>query len=615
MNSEELQNQAYEQQTRDRLINGERGEILDRNLEVLATNITVGTISVVNAEVKDPEYISKILSEKLDLEYDYIYEKVIQKVALNRIKTKVDKTLADEIRNLELEGVKVDEDVKRIYPLGDFASQVIGFVGQDNQGIIGLEAKYDEALTGDDGKIMSEADGRGQPMPNGKDIRVAPSKGESLVTTIDSVIQSYTEQALENALETTQGKSGAIIVMDPNNGEILAMANKPSFDLNEPFTINDEILKSTWDTLDVAQQNDALNSMWRNFSINDTYEPGSTFKIFTSVAGLETGKVTDNSVYTCVGHKIVGNFKIKCWRSPLTHGTLNFVEGVINSCNPVFMTIAEEVGTTDFYKYLTKFNLFGKTGIDLAGEAVGIFHKEEKVTDVDLATMSFGQSFTISPLQLITMVSKVVNGGYDITPHIGKYLVNEEGEVTYTYPNERGNQIISTATSEKIRETLELVVANGTGNKSYIPGYSVGGKTATSEKLPRGNGKYIASFVAFAPAENPEVIALVIINEPVGVYYGGTIAGPVMNDVLSNVLPYLQVERVFDETEIELDVAKEIVVPNLVGLTVNEAISIGKKEGFTIESHNDILDKEKIIEFQFPNEGSIINYNTKVLVD
>ncbi len=336
MDSDFLQKEAYEQQTRDRLINGERGEILDRNLEVIATNTTVSSVSIINAEIENAEEVSKILSEKLDVSYDYVYEKVTKKVALNRIKTKVDKSLGDEIRALELPGVKVDEDTKRVYPFGDFASQVIGFVGKDNQGIIGIEAKYDEVLEGTVGKILSETDGKGTAMPNSVDVRVSPKKGNNLVVTLDSVIQQYAEQILDNALITTKAKSAAIIVMDPNNGEILAMANKPSFDLNEPFTINDEILKANWDLYSAEEKSNELNKMWRNFSINDTYEPGSTFKIFTSITGLETGHVTDESTYVCKGHKIVGDFKIKCWRSPNAHGVLNFVEGVMNSCNAEF---------------------------------------------------------------------------------------------------------------------------------------------------------------------------------------------------------------------------------------------------------------------------------------
>ncbi len=348
---------------------------------------------------------------------------------------------------------------------------------------------------------------------------------------------------------------------------------------------------------------------------NDTYEPGSTFKIFTSVAGLESGVVTEDSVYNCTGHKIVGDYKIKCWRSPNAHGVLNFVEGVMNSCNPVFMTIAEDVGVENFYNYLRKFRLFDKTGIDLAGEATGIFHKEENVKDVDLATTSFGQSFQISPIQLITMVSKVINGGYEITPHVAKYQINDNQEIVYTYPNEKGSQIISTETSEKMRETLELVVSEGTGNKSYIPGFSVGGKTATSEKLPRGNGKYIASFVAFAPADNPQVVALVLINEPVGVYYGGALAAPVMQDVLGNILPYMNVDRVFDEKEQELDEAKEIVVPNLIGLTVKEAKGIAEELGFKLEPRGSELIDDDVIFFQFPKEDSKINFSSKILVE
>ncbi len=556
LNSDFLQEKAYEQQTRDRLINPIRGEILDRNMEKIATNKSVASISVVNAEIENPEEVAKILSEKLDLSYEYVYDKTTEKVALNRVKTKVDKEIGDKIRNLKLPGVKVDEDIKRIYPLSDLASQVIGFVGKDNQGIVGLEAKYDENLKGASGKILSETDGKGVALENSKDVRQPPTNGNTLVTTIDVVVQSYAEQALENAIATTNAERGTIIVMNPNNGEVLAMANNPSYDLNEPFTINDEELKFIWGSLDEKEKNEYLNRMWRNFAINDTYEPGSTFKIFTTLLGLETNQVTEESAFVCNGHKVVAGVRIKCWRSPRSHGIQTLIDGVKNSCNPVFMTIAEYVGSEIFYEYLEKYGLFKKTGIDLAGEGVGIFHPEEKAGPVELATMSFGQSFQITPISLITFVSKVANGGYDITPHFAKSLIDETGKVvkTFEYDSER---VINEENTVVMKDILRQVVDDGTGNRSYIDGYSIAGKTATSEKLPRGNGKYIASFVGFSPAENPEVIALVLLDEPKGVYYGGVLAAPVMKEVMENVLPYLGVEKeinIHEDEKMEEDI-------------------------------------------------------------
>lgn len=535
-NGDYLQKLAYEQQTRDRLIASQRGEILDRNGTVLATNNPVSTISVVNAEIENYEETAKVLSEKLDVDYEDTLKKCKEKVALSRIKTKVDKDVAEEIRNLDIKGVKIDEDVKRIYPYSNLASQVIGFVGKDNQGIIGLEAKYDEYLKGKAGKILSEADGQGRAFENSKDERQPPVDGYNLVTTIDLPLQSYVEQTLESAMIRTQAKRGLIIVMDATNGEIISFANNPNFDLNKPFEINKEEIKENWDFLDQKTQNELLNNMWRNFGINDTYEPGSTFKVFTSVVGLELGLVDDNSSYVCTGSRQVGNRRIKCWRSSRPHGVLNFVEGVKNSCNPVFMTIGEQIGSDKFYEYLKKYNLMGKTGVDLAGEGQGIFHPLKNVGPVELATMSFGQSFQITPLALITFVAESVNGGYKITPHFAKELVTDEKEVVGQYEYGEKEQLISKKTSLKMRDTLEQVVATGTANKIYIEGERIGAKTATSEKLPRGNGKYIASMVAFTPADKPKYIVLTLIDEPVGAYYGGVVCSPIMKEVMEKIV-------------------------------------------------------------------------------
>lgn len=543
----EYQSMAYEQQTRDRLISPKRGEILDRNGEIIATNESVYSISVINAQVTDAEYISNILSDKLELDYEYVLKKVGNKVALERIKTKVDKDIADEIRNLMLDGVMIDEDIKRVYPNNEMASQVIGFVGSDNQGIIGLEAKYDEYLKGSQGKIMTETDARGIEIENSEQTRIAPTDGYNLVISIDNTLQKYAEQAISKVVEVKDATRGAIILMNPQNGEILAMANEPNFDLNEPFTINEPELLANWDIMEEKDKNDALNQMWRNFSINDTYEPGSTFKVMTSAMGLEEGIVTPETMFTCSGGTTIGGRYIKCWRSPLTHGLETFVQGVQNSCNPVFMEIGEKLGAETFYDYMDKFGFNNKTGVDLPGEAVGIMHKLDNVGPVELATMSFGQSFQITPLQLLRSVSSVVNGGNLITPHFGLYLQDEDGEMVEKFEYETVENIVSEQTSEQMKMILESVVSEGTGNKTYIEGFSIGGKTATSEKLPRKNGNYIASFVAFAPAENPEVVALVLIDEPKGVYYGGQVAGPVMKEIMENTLPYIGIELQIDE--------------------------------------------------------------------
>ena len=450
-----------------------------------------------------------------------MYKQINKKVALERIKTKVDKNIADEIRNLNLDGVMIDEDIKRVYPNNNMASQVIGFVGKDNQGIVGLEAKYDEYLEGKQGKILTETDARGVEFNNSKQERISPTNGYTLVTSLDINMQKYAEQALEKVVEAKGAKRGSIILMNPQNGEIYAMANKPDFDLNEPFVINNEDLKSNWDNMSEKEKNDALNQMWRNFSINDTYEPGSTFKVMTSAMGLEEGIVTPDTHFNCSGGKTVAGRYIKCWRSPRSHGSQTFTQGVQNSCNPVFMEIGEKLGAQKFYEYMNIFGFNEKTGVDLPGEAVGIMHKEEKVGPVELATMSFGQSFQITPLQLLRAISSVINGGELITPHFGTKIVDENGNVIEELKYKKGERTVSKETSEQMKSILESVVAEGTGNKTYIPGFRIGGKTATSEKLPRKSGKYIASFCAFSPAENPQVIALVLVDEPQGVYYGG----------------------------------------------------------------------------------------------
>ena len=605
-----LQAKAFEQQTRDRLITPNRGAIFDRNMTGLAVTETVCSVSVIRAQVKNPEQVALALSEKLDMDYETVLQKVKKRVALERIKTKVDKSLADEIRALQLPGVVVDEDVKRVYPYSTLAAQVIGFVGRDNQGIIGLEAKYDKFLHGENGKILTETDGRGIELDDSNTIRIPPVPGLNLVTSLDIVIQRYAEQTIQKVVEYKNAKRGLIIVMNPQNGEIYAIANEPSFDLNDPFTINSEELAALWDTFTSEEQMNYLNQMWRNFAINDTYEPGSTSKIVTSAAGLEEGVITQDSTFTCTGAHTVGGRTIKCWRSPRSHGLLNFVEGVQNSCNPVFMITAERLGAETFYEYLHHFGFADKTGVDLPGEAVGIMHKLENIGPVELATMSFGQSFQITPLQLLRAVAATVNGGYLVTPHVGTALTNADGNIVETFTYDVSEPIISAETSEIMKEILESVVEIGTGNRTYLPGYRIGGKTATSEKLPRRSGKYVASFLAFAPAEYPQALTLVLVDEPQGAYYGGQVAGPVMKELLENVLPYLGIEPAFSEAELAMDGVAQVVVPNLKGLTVSAA----KKTLATLHLQADIGGDGSIVASQFPLPGELVNQGAKILI-
>lgn len=605
-----LQEAAYEQQTRDRLIAPERGDILDRNGTPIATTKTVASVSVIHAQVEEPEKVAEVLSEKLDLDYNETLEKVNKRVALMRIKTKVDKKTAEEIASLKLKGVMVDEDILRIYPYDTLAAQVIGFVGKDNQGIIGLESKYEEYLKGEKGKIMTQTDGRGRELENSEQTRVPPVGGYDLVTSIDVNLQQYAEQTIEKVVRGKSAKRGSIIMMNPQNGEMYAMASYPSFNLNEPYKINDAELEAKWDSMSQKEKNDALNQMWRNFNINDTYEPGSTFKVITSAAGLQEGVVTEDSSFNCGGGRTVAGRYIKCWRSPRSHGSETFVQGVQNSCNPVFMDIAARLGSDKFYEYMIKFGFDKKTGIDLPGEAVGIMHKKDKIGPVELATMSFGQSFQITPLQLIRAISAAVNGGRLVTPHFALGLKDEGGKTVKTFEYEDAGNPISAETSERMKKILESVVAVGTGNKTYIPGYRIGGKTATSEKLPRKSGKYIASFCAFAPAENPQVIAIVLVDEPQGVYYGGQVAGPVMKELLTNALPYLGISPQYTEEELEMEGVAPLTVGNYVGMTVGAAKNEGVKNKVTIE----IIGEGENVKSQFPPEGTAINQNSKILL-
>lgn len=606
----ELQKAAFEQQTRDRLIAPVRGAILDRNGIPIADSRTVASVSVIHAQVEEPEKVAAELSKRLELDYSQVLEKVNKRVALMRIKTKVDKKTAEEISALKLKGVMVDEDIERIYPYNSLAAHVIGFVGKDNQGIIGLESKYDEYLKGKKGKILTQTDGRGIELENSEQDRVAPSDGYSLVTSIDVNLQQYAEQTIEKAVKAKNAKRGSVIMMNPQNGEILAMASKPDFNLNEPFKINSAQLQANWSSMSQKDKDKALNQMWRNFCINDTYEPGSTFKVITSSAGLEEGVVTENDSFSCNGGRTVGGRYIKCWRSPRSHGSETFVQGVQNSCNPVFMDVAARLGTDKFYEYMLKFGFDKKTGIDLPGEAVGIMHKKEKMGPVELATMSFGQSFQITPLQLIRAIASAVNGGRLVTPHFAVELRDSDGNNAGTFKYNDGGNPISPQTSERMKAILESVVAVGTGNKTYIPGYRIGGKTATSEKLPRKSGKYIASFCAFAPADKPKVIALVLIDEPQGVYYGGQVAGPVMKEILSNALPYLEIEPQYTEAELEIDGVAPVTTENYTGQKVSALRLELAKQKVQLQ----VIGEGDTVISQFPLENTAINQGSKVIV-
>lgn len=605
---ENLQSMAYEQQMRDRLIKAKRGDILDRNGVALATTESVYAVSVVPAQVKDANQTAAYLAEALELNEAVVYDKVTQKVALVRIASKVSKETAEQLQHAALPGVAVDEDIQRVYPYSTLAAQVLGFVGKDNQGILGLEAKYDSVMAGTEGKIMTQTDSRGRKVTDGEE-RQAPTDGANLVTTLDVVVQEYAEQLLQTAVEQKQAKQGMLIIMNPQNGELYCMANYPSFDLNDPFAIPSEELEEIWDTLSTEEKNEYWNQTWRNNAISDTYEPGSTFKIITSASGLEEGVVTPESRFYCSGSYIVGDRRIKCWRSPRSHGSESFVEGVQNSCNPVFMEVAERLGAEKFYEYLVKFGFTEKTGVDLAGEATGILYPVDKIGPVELATMGFGQSLTITPLQLLRAASAAVNGGYLVTPHFGKALVDENGEILEEFSYEKGKQVISEETSATMRTILESVVSEGTGSKTYISGFRIGGKTATSEKLPRKSGKYIASFLAFAPAEKPTVMALMLIDEPQGVYYGGTVVGPYMKELMNNILPYLGVERILNEEE----KAKEeyTTVPDVTGLTLEEAnkkLKEASLQGF-------VQAEGEVVSSQLPKAGEEVPSGQTVLLD
>ena len=536
--AEYYQNKAEALHEREREIKAARGEIVDANGTVLATNRTVCTISVIYNQVKEPEKVIAALSKELEMDEDAVRSKVEKVSSMERVKTNVDKKTGDRIREMELEGVKVDEDFKRFYPYSELASKVLGFTGGGNQGIIGLEVKYEEYLKGKNGTILTTTDARGIELDGVAEDRVEPVAGNTLKISLDANIQMYAQQMAEKVMEEKQADKVGILLMNPQNGEILAMVNVPEFDLNDPFTLNTGDDKGMSD----EKKQDALNQMWRNGCINDTYEPGSTFKVITAASCLEEGVVSLNDNFSCPGYRIVEDRKIRCHKVG-GHGAETFVKGIQNSCNPVFIEIGLRLGTDNFYKYFEQFGLMGMTGVDLPGEAGTIMHKKENVGQVELATMSFGQSFQITPMQLATTVSSIVNGGERITPHFGVSVLDREGEEVKRFKYGDGKRIVSKETSETMKKLLESVVSEGSGKNAYVEGYHIGGKTATSQTLPRSANKYISSFVGFAPADNPQVLGMCVIYNPQGVYYGGTIAAPVVKNIFENVLPYLGIEK------------------------------------------------------------------------
>lgn len=536
--AEYYQELAEDLHEREREIKAARGEIVDRNGVVLATNRTVCTISVIHSQIEDPEMVIRILAEELEMEESDVRERVEKVSSMEKIKTNVEKETGDRIREYDLAGVKVDEDYKRYYPYDDLASKVLGFTGGDNQGIIGLEVKYEEYLKGTNGTILTVTDARGIELEGVAEDRIEPVAGETLKISLDYNIQEYCEQAALKVMEEKQADSVSILLMNPQNGEIYAMVNVPEFNLNEPFELN----TGEGDSLSDEELQDALNQMWRNGCINDTYEPGSTFKIITSAACLEEGVVSLDDTFVCPGYRIVEDRKIRCHKVG-GHGMETFVEGIQNSCNPVFMDIGLRLGSDRFYDYFEQFGLLKLTGVDLPGEAGTIMHKREDIGTVELATMTFGQSFQITPIQLATTVSSIVNGGNRITPHLGIAVQDAEGDIIEEFRYETETGIVSAETSETMQMLLEGVVANGSGKNAYIEGYSIGGKTATSQTLPRSANKYISSFIGFAPADDPRILGMVVIHDPQGIYYGGTIAAPVLRDIYDNILPYLGIEK------------------------------------------------------------------------
>ena len=534
--AEYYQKRAEDLHKRERKIKAARGEIVDRNGVVLATNKTVCTISVIHSQIKEPERVTEILAKELEMDQAEVRKRVEKVSSMEKVKTNVEKEVGDKIREYNLDGVKVDEDYKRYYPYDSLASKVLGFTGGDNQGIIGLEVKYEETLKGSNGTILTTTDARGIELDAVAEGRIEPVAGKTLEISMDYNIQKYCEQAAEKVMREKQADGVSILLMNPQNGEILSMVNVPEFNLNDPFELN------TGEELEGEKLQDALNAMWRNRCINDTYEPGSTFKIITSAACLEEGVVTPEDTFSCPGYRMVEDRRIRCHKVG-GHGSETFVQGIQNSCNPVFIDIGLRLGAERFYDYFQQFGLLDLTGIDLPGEAGTIMHQVENIGLVELATISFGQSFQVTPVQMAVTVSSIINGGRRVTPHFGKAVLDREGNVLETLSYEERSGVVSEKTSKTMQTLLEGVVANGSGKNAYIEGYSIGGKPATSQTLPRSANKYISSFIGFAPAEDPQVLGMVVIHNPQGIYYGGTIAAPVLRSIFDNVLPYLGIEK------------------------------------------------------------------------
>jgi len=609
--SEEYAAKAKALHERERVIKAKRGSIYDANGVLLATNKPVCTISVIHAQITDPERVIQVLTQELGLKEEWVRKRVEKVSSIERIKSNVDKEIADRIREYDLDGVMVDEDYKRYYPYGSLASKVLGFTGSDNQGVIGLEVKYEKYLKGIDGRILTLTTAYGVEIKNAAEDRIEPQAGSDLYLSLDINIQKYAEQAALKVREQKNAKSVKLIVMNPQNGELYAMVNVPEFNLNDPYTLLDEIADDyEGQELSPAKLNELLNGMWRNACISDTYEPGSAFKIITAAAALEAGVVKLNDSFFCPGYKKVEDRIIRCHKKG-GHGSQNFIDGIKNSCNPVFMEIGARLGPEKTYFYYNKFGLFDKTGVDLPGEANSIMHKIENIKPVELATMSFGQSFQITPLQLLRAVSAIINGGKLVTPHFGVSVHSADGSYIkeLDYPVVEG--AVSPEVSKTMKELLEAVVSDGTGKRAYLPGFRIGGKTATSEKLPRGNGKYISSFVGFAPAEDPQVVAIVLIDEPVGIYYGGAIAAPVIGELFDNILPYLGIEERYTEEEMKEFMAGSIEVPDFTGMSREEVRKLLKiyefGEAYTIGEGDIVIE-------QFPLPGEKVNKKSDIIL-
>lgn len=609
--SEEYAKRAKALHERERAIKAERGIIYDINGTPIAINKPVSTISVIHSQIKDSEKVIAVLSKELNLSEQSVRKRVEKVSSIERIKSNVDKEIADKIREYDLDGVMVDEDYKRYYPYETLASKVIGFTGSDNQGIIGLEVAYENYLKGIDGTILTLTTAYGVEIENAAEDRIEPQPGNNLHISLDVNIQKYAEQAAMKVLKAKNANNVKLILMNPQNGEIYAMVNVPEFNLNDPYTLTENMVEGMDITsLTSEQKNDLLNNMWRNASISDTYEPGSTFKIVTATAAFEEGVVNIHDRFFCPGYKIVEDRKIRCHKVG-GHGSEDFIDGIKNSCNPVFMELGARLGIHNMYKYFNKLGLFNKTAIDLPGEARSIMHKENNVGAVELATISFGQSFQITPLQLLVATSAVINGGNIVTPHFGVKVESPEGRIVKTLEYKSTEGAISKETSDTMRELLEAVVSDGTGKRAYLPGFRIGGKTATSEKLPRRSGRYISSFIGFAPADDPKVVAIVLIDEPVGIYYGGTIAAPVISEVFDNVLPYLGVEEKYTEAELEKYKVGTIKMPNLIGLSEKEAKAVLKD--YEIGDIY-VIGEGEVVKEQFPLADEMIDINSDLIL-